>query len=62
MGLPADVKNAMTKELEVKFEFLFEKLNVHNTRELVLKHTTLKRVITRKGGDTHIVIDGEGAD
>lgn len=62
MALPADVRGAMAREIEAKFAFLFEKLNVQNTRELVAKHTTLKRVITRKGAGAHVEIDGEGAD
>ncbi len=62
MGLPAGVRDAIAKEIEAKFEFLFSKLNVHNTRQLVLKHTTLKRVISRKGAGAHLHMDGEGAD
>ncbi|MDO8525218.1 MAG: class II fructose-bisphosphate aldolase [Candidatus Omnitrophota bacterium] len=62
MGLPARIRDAMAGEIESKFEFLFAKLNVRNTRELVDKHTTLKRVITRKGPGVHVEMDGEGAD
>ena len=62
MGLPDGVRGAISKEIEEKFEFLFGKLNVRDTRELVAKHTTLKRVITRKSAGTHVEMDGEGAD
>ena len=62
MGLPADVKDAISKDIEAKFEFLFGKLNVGNTKDMVLKHTTLKRVITRKCAGAHVEMDGEGAD
>lgn len=62
MGLPQDARDAIAKEVEAKFEFLFEKLNVKNTRDLVNKHTVLKRVISRKGAGTHVHMDGEGAD
>ena len=62
IGLSADIREKIAKEIEAKFEFLFEKLNVHNTRELVSQHTTLKRVISRKGVGTHVHMDGEGAD
>ncbi|MFA5144124.1 MAG: class II fructose-bisphosphate aldolase [Candidatus Omnitrophota bacterium] len=62
MTLPADVRSAMAKEIEAKFDFLFEKLNVRNTRELVSKHTVLKRVISRKHSAAHIEMTGEGAD
>jgi len=64
MSLPVETRNGIAKELEVKFEFLFEKLNVKNTRDLVSKIVTLKRVITRKGAGSakHVEISGEGAD
>lgn len=63
MSLPADVRNAIASEIEKKFEFLFEKLNVKNTRELTSKHVPLKRVITRKRGESKEVhLSGEGAD
>ncbi len=62
MGMGAEVRGAIAKEVEAKFEFLFEKLNVRNTRELVSKHTTLKRVISRKSAAKHVEMDGEGAD
>ena len=62
MALPAGSRDAISKEVEAKFEFLFERLNVRNTRELVAKHTVLKRVIIRKGAGTHVKMDGEGAD
>ncbi len=62
MGLPAEVRRAISAEIEAKFEFLFEKLHVGNTRDMVNKHTTMKRVISRKSGGTHVEMDGEGAD
>jgi hypothetical protein len=62
MSLSTEVRGAISKEIEAKFEFLFEKLNVHNTREMISKHTVLKRVITRKSAGTHVEMDGEGAD
>ena len=52
----------ITSAAQYTDEFLFAKLNVHNTRELVSKHTTLKRVISRKSAGTHVEMDGEGAD
>lgn len=63
MGLTQAIRDAIAKDIETRFEFLFEKLNVKNTRESVLKHTTLKRVIHRKP-KTHEEVDmsGEGAD
>lgn len=62
MGLPKETRDAIAKEVEAKFEFLFEKLNVGNTKDLVSKNTTLKRVISRKGEAKHVEMDGEGAD
>ena len=61
MGLPSQVRDAISKEIEAKFEFLFEKLNVGNTKEAVSKNISLKRVITRKRSG-HVEMSGEGAD
>jgi hypothetical protein len=63
MGLPKETRGAIASEVEKKFEFLFEKLNVKNTRDLTTKHVTLKRVISRKRGPSeHVELSGEGAD
>ncbi len=63
MGLPQDVRDTITAELEAKFEFLFKQLNIGDTKPLVDKYITLKRVITRKREETEAVVhDGEGAD
>ena len=63
MGLPEATRDAIAAEIENKFDFLFKQLNAVNTKELVDKYVTLKRVIVRKreehGGVVH---DGEGAD
>lgn len=63
MGLPQATRDAIAKDIEARFEFLFEKLNIKNTKEMVLKHTVLKRVIHRKP-KAHGAVDmsGEGAD
>ena len=44
--LPADIKNAIMSELENKFDLLFHKLKVLNTKDIVLK--TVKPVNIRK--------------
>lgn len=64
MGLPASVRDAIAKEVEAKFEFLFEKLNVGKTRDAVSKHTNLKRVISRKSKEAtrDVELSHEGAD
>ncbi|HHT9136585.1 MAG TPA: class II fructose-bisphosphate aldolase [Candidatus Wunengus sp. YC60] len=41
-NLPADVKNKIGEELEVKFDFLFKKLNVIHSKEIIKK--TIKPV------------------
>jgi fructose/tagatose bisphosphate aldolase len=63
MSLPQATRDAIAKEIEATFEFLFDKLNVKQTKEAVLKHTVLKRVIRRKHR-AHGAVDmsGEGAD
>jgi len=62
MGLPAQVRDAITAEIEDKFGFLFKQLNNINNKALVDKYVTLKRVIVRKHHDKQAVHDGEGAD
>jgi hypothetical protein len=64
MRLSQDVRSEIVKPIEEKFEFLFKQLNVPNTKELVDKHITLKRVIKRKRAEEkkEVVHDGEGAD
>ena len=63
MGLPREARDAIAKEIEDKFEFLFKQLNAVNNKELVDKYVTLKRVIVRKREDAAAVHhDGEGAD
>ena len=63
MSMPKDLRDAISAELEAKFEFLFKQLNAINNKELVDKFVTLKRVIVRKRSDTGPVHhDGEGAD
>ena len=63
MGLPQETRDAISAEIEAKFDFLFQQLNCINTKEPVDKHTTLKRVIWRKREEAEAVErDGEGAD
>ena len=64
MGLPVKTRDAIAKEVEAKFEFLFEKLNAGKNKEIVLKNTILKRVRTRKPKEIakDVEISHEGAD
>jgi len=43
-SLPKDIKEAICTELQKKFEFLFDKLNVVNTKDIVKKYTKLVKV------------------
>jgi len=61
--MPEDIRDAISAELEAKFEFLFKQLKCINNKELVDKFVTLKRVIVRKRAEgAEVVHDGEGAD
>lgn len=63
MGLPMGTRDAIAKELEARFKFLFEQLNVGKTTDKVLKHAILKRVISRKREPAKdVAMSGEGAD
>ncbi len=63
MCMPQEVRDAISKEIEDKFEFLFKQLNAVNNKELIDKYVPLKRVIIRKRGEkTEVHHDGEGAD
>lgn len=63
MGLPQEARDAIAKEIEDKFNFLFKQLNTVNNKEMVDKYVTLKRVIVRKRKEAkEVVHDGEGAD
>jgi len=65
MGLSEEVRQAITSEVEAKFDFLFKQLNNVNNRELVDKYVTTKRVISRKRKEKQaqeITHDGEGDD
>jgi hypothetical protein len=63
MGLSQDVRDAISKDIEAKFDFLFKQLNNVNNRQLVDKYVVIKRVIIRKHHEKEAVVhDGEGAD
>lgn len=65
LGLPSQVREAIAGEVEAKFEFLFKQLNIMDTKDLVSKHTAVKRVISRKRKDAvkpAVEISHEGAD
>jgi hypothetical protein len=64
MGLPAATRDAIAKEIEARFEFLFEKLNAGRNKDTVLKYTPFKKVITRKSKEIpkDVEISHEGAD
>ncbi len=64
LGLPSSTKDAIAKEVEAKFEFLFERLNTPNTKEIVSEYIAHKRVIMRKrlGSTKDTEVSHEGAD
>jgi len=63
MGLLQDKRDAIAREIEEKFDFLFKQLNAINNKELVDKYVNLKRVISRKRkASAAAQHDGEGAD
>jgi len=65
MGLPQETRDAIAREIEEKFDFLFKQLNSVNNKELVDKYVTLKRVIVRPrqaAEKEEVVHTGEGAD
>ncbi len=63
LALPRDKAEAIIGEIESRFEFLFDKLNIRGTKDLVLKHTPLERVIIRKRSQAgRIEMDGTGDD
>ncbi len=62
IGLPQDTRDAIAREIEQKFDFLFKQLNAVNNKELVDKYITLKRVIVRKREESKVMHDSEGAD
>lgn len=63
MGLSQEIRDAIAKEIEEKFDFLFRQLNSVNNKDLIDKHVALKRVIIRKREEKEGVIhDTEGAD
>jgi len=63
MGLSKEIREAIAKEVEEKFDFLFQQLKVINNKELVLKYTPFKRIIIRKRKETkEVTLDTEGAD
>ncbi|MCS7231047.1 MAG: class II fructose-bisphosphate aldolase [Elusimicrobiota bacterium] len=43
-SLPKEIKDVICEELQKKFEFLFEKLNVKNTKDIVKRYTKLVKV------------------
>jgi fructose/tagatose bisphosphate aldolase len=59
-SLPKEVKESISTELQKKFEFLFDKLNVKNTKDVVKKYT---KVVKVKFGSVESVKEKfEGAD
>lgn len=63
INLPADVKKKIVDEVEKEFQFLFEKLNIKNTRRLVSEYVKPKAIRPKiEGEGASLEIDGEGDD
>ena len=63
MGLSDEIRKTIAGEIEQKFGFLFKQLKSVNTKDLVGRYTTLKRVISRKRKqEKPLVRDTEGDD
>ena len=63
MNIPQETRDAITSEIEHKFDFLFKQLDAVNNRSLVDKYIVLKRVIVRPRKEVkEVVHDTEGAD
>lgn len=63
LTLPKDIRNRIISEVESKFEFLFNKLRINNTRELMSKYVPSKPVkvqIKEEHASAHL--DGKGDD
>jgi len=63
LTLPKDVKESIIKSIEGKFEFLFKKLNIKDTKDMILKYVPskpIKTVLKTEHPEAHL--DGEGDD
>ncbi|NQT06318.1 MAG: class II fructose-bisphosphate aldolase [Candidatus Omnitrophica bacterium] len=63
LGISAKDRDNIAKEVEKKFDFLFGKLNIRDTHDIVSKYVTLKRVSRDKAKKAkRIELTGEGDD
>lgn len=63
LSISSETRDKIAGEVEAKFEFLFDKLNIRDTKPLIEKHVTLVKVEPQKGkASKRIVLDGEGDD
>jgi len=63
IGIPSGVRGKIVKDIEKEFEFLFDKLNIKGTKNLVSEIIKPKTVVPRiKDEDISIEMDGEGDD
>lgn len=63
LSLTPEIRDKIASEVESKFEFLFDKLNIRDTKKLVSKYITLKKPIPRGRREAkEIEVDTEGDD
>ena len=62
INLSASVKKEITGELEKEYSFLFDKLKIKDTKNLITKYIKPKAVKTNIEDTSHVHLDGEGDD
>jgi len=63
LGLSQDIRDKIVQNIENKFEFLFRKLNIIDTKDLVDRYVTLKKITRRlRREKKEVELDTEGAD
>lgn len=63
LTMPDEAKAKITDDIGKKFEFLFEKLNIRGTKELIAKYAPAKPIMLEiKGDHPSAHLDGEGDD
>ncbi len=62
LSIPAGTRDQIAAEVEEKFAMLFEKLNIKDTKELVVKYVPFKKISVGKKASVKVEMDGEGDD
>ncbi len=63
IDIPSEAKKKIIEEVEKEFQFLFDKLNIKDTKDLVSKYISPKAVEHNIEGETEALeLTGEGDD